>query len=332
MSCKISICMIVKNEAELLPRALKNWKLLADEVIIVDTGSTDNTIEIAKSLGATVLNYDWQYPGNKGEARNVGIEAANGIWVIVLDADEEIQNGTALREALLSEQLLEHSAFNVTFKNFDENGNVVLVWQQIRIFKRGLYLYKHREHEMPYPIIQEVSEAGLDAIFEHRPPSNRAPTKTQPMLDRLLLDVEEHPNDPHPLYFLHRQFVIAEEWEKAIEFGNKYLEIADKIGLNKSECYGNMAIAFARLGANQMAINSLNLALAFEPERRIWWIRLAEAYHSLNKNEIALAFLKGACELPSVHENNLMPHTNNIYLYEFIDHCKSAMNGSHHHG
>lgn len=332
MNCQISICMIVKNEAELLPRALKDWKLLADEVIVVDTGSTDNTIEIAKSLGAKVLNYDWQYPGNKGEARNVGIEAAKGVWIIVLDADEEIQNKAALREALLSDQLLEHSAFNVTFKNFDGNDNVVLVWQQIRIFKSGLYRYKHREHEMPYPIISEVNEAGLDAIFEHRPPPNRAPTKAQPMLDRLLLDVEEHPNDPHPLYFLHRQFVIAEKWEEAIKYGNLYLEMADKFGINKSECFGNMALAFAKLGANQMAINSLSLALAFEPERRVWWIRLAEAYHSINQNGIALAFLKGACELPPVHENNLMPHTNNVYLYEFIDHCKNAMNGSHYHG
>lgn len=84
----ISICLIVKNEEKDLPRCLNSIKEIADEIVIVDTGSTDNTIEIAKSFGAKVIKHPWK--DDFSDARNKSIENATKDWIVFLDADEEI--------------------------------------------------------------------------------------------------------------------------------------------------------------------------------------------------------------------------------------------------
>ncbi len=92
---RISLCMIVRDEEEMLPQCLEAVKDAVDEMIIVDTGSRDRTVEIAESYGATVLHFTWT--GNFGEARNVGLGAATGDWLLILDADEVFVAQDALK-------------------------------------------------------------------------------------------------------------------------------------------------------------------------------------------------------------------------------------------
>jgi glycosyltransferase involved in cell wall biosynthesis len=81
--------MIVKNEEKWLPRCLDSVKGTVDEIIIVDTGSTDRTKEIAAEHGAIVHEFDWN--DNFADARNFGLEQAKGEWILWLDADEELE-------------------------------------------------------------------------------------------------------------------------------------------------------------------------------------------------------------------------------------------------
>ena len=78
--------MIVKDEEEMLPRCLAAAAPAVDEIVIVDTGSTDRTIEIAREFGATVIEREWT--GSFADARNVTFDAATGDWLMFLDADE----------------------------------------------------------------------------------------------------------------------------------------------------------------------------------------------------------------------------------------------------
>ncbi len=82
----LSLCMIVRDEAQMLPRFFAMADALWDELIVVDTGSTDNTVDIAKEAGARVLHYTWT--DDFAAARNVGLEAATSDWVAYFDADE----------------------------------------------------------------------------------------------------------------------------------------------------------------------------------------------------------------------------------------------------
>ena len=84
----ISLCMIVKNEERFLPACLASVREVVDEIIVVDTGSSDRTIEIARSFGATVIERAWR--NDFGWARNESLAPATRRWTLVLDADEEL--------------------------------------------------------------------------------------------------------------------------------------------------------------------------------------------------------------------------------------------------
>lgn len=84
----LSICMIVKNEEKNIARCLESIKEIADEIIIVDTGSSDKTIDICKNYSVKLINYEWN--NDFSEARNVSLQHATKDYILFLDADEEI--------------------------------------------------------------------------------------------------------------------------------------------------------------------------------------------------------------------------------------------------
>lgn len=102
----ISLCMIVKNEARSLARCLESARAFVDEMIVLDTGSTDETVAIAQSCGAEVHGFAWC--DDFAAARNASLRHARGEWVLVLDADEVLVSEAlpALRQAMASEVLV----------------------------------------------------------------------------------------------------------------------------------------------------------------------------------------------------------------------------------
>jgi len=97
---RISLCLIAKNEEQLLPGCLASVKGAVDEIVIADTGSSDRTREIARAAGAVVVESPWL--GDFAAARNASLAAAHGDWILILDADERLAPGAgrALRRAV----------------------------------------------------------------------------------------------------------------------------------------------------------------------------------------------------------------------------------------
>jgi glycosyltransferase involved in cell wall biosynthesis len=92
-SLNVSLCMIAKNESKYIGNCLRSVRPFVDEIIVVDTGSTDDTKEICREHGAIVLEYAWR--DDFASARNVGLQHATGDWIFWLDADEEVDQGDA---------------------------------------------------------------------------------------------------------------------------------------------------------------------------------------------------------------------------------------------
>ncbi len=90
MTVKINLVMITKNEESKLERCLSSVKDLVDEIIIVDTGSTDATKNIASKFNALIYDYKWD--DNFSNARNFGLERSNADWNLILDADEYVHS------------------------------------------------------------------------------------------------------------------------------------------------------------------------------------------------------------------------------------------------
>ena len=104
---KISAVCMVKDVGQFIRPCLDSIKELVDEIIIVDTGSSDDTLSIVKEYGCKIINVPWD--NDFSEPRNIGIEEANGNWVLLMDADERLQ--TELNKLELKAKLA-HSTYN----------------------------------------------------------------------------------------------------------------------------------------------------------------------------------------------------------------------------
>ena len=114
----ISLCMIMRNEEKLLERCLRSVEGLADEIIIVDTGSTDKSIEIAKQFGAKVISTEWK--DDFATPRNIGIAQAKNPWILIIDPDEVIakKDHRRVRELTVSKESL---AYRMDTRNYTQN-------------------------------------------------------------------------------------------------------------------------------------------------------------------------------------------------------------------
>jgi len=132
----ISVVIITKNEAHIIANTLVSLHAVSNDIVIVDSGSTDETIAICKKFNATVIETDW---GGYGINKNKGIEAAKYDWILSLDADEAID--AELQQCLLQLALAnEDEVFDIRFKNFFCNkwirfGEWGFDWH-IRLFNR----------------------------------------------------------------------------------------------------------------------------------------------------------------------------------------------------
>ena len=158
----LSLCMIVKDEQEMLPRCLAAVREAVDEIVVVDTGSSDATIEIARSFGARVIERPWT--GSFAEARNASFEAASGDWLLYLDADEVLvaEDAPLLRE--LTGRTWREAFYLVETHHTGELGDgTATTHNALRVFRnRPEYRFEGRLHEQ----IAHRLPAGLPERLE----------------------------------------------------------------------------------------------------------------------------------------------------------------------
>ncbi|MDB5098550.1 MAG: hypothetical protein JWM80_2971 [Cyanobacteria bacterium RYN_339] len=141
----VSACLIVRNEQELLPRALASLQGWVNEIVVVDTGSTDGTVAIAEAAGAQVGHFTWC--DDFSAARNAALDLATSEWVLVIDADEElvVDDPGAFRDALRERM---HAGYLMKLTNVDAAGTADSHAAVLRIFQRLPELrYRGRLHE-----------------------------------------------------------------------------------------------------------------------------------------------------------------------------------------
>ncbi|HEY1761575.1 MAG TPA: glycosyltransferase family 2 protein, partial [Acidimicrobiales bacterium] len=140
----LSVCLIVKDEEALLGACLESVAGVADEIVVYDTGSSDRTVEIARSMGARVIEGYWD--DSFSRARNAALALACGTWVLSLDADERLLGNFEALRAQISDVRSEIEAYLVAIENLHGAGNARSVHTAIRLFRRTKCTWRHRLH------------------------------------------------------------------------------------------------------------------------------------------------------------------------------------------
>lgn len=169
----LSVCMIVKDEEQILERAILNIKSVADEIIIVDTGSTDNSVEIAKNHTDKVFHFEWC--DDFSAARNYSFEKATSDYIIWLDADDVVTE----ENAQIIKALVTSGGFDVAFLKyasaFDKDGNPTFIYYRERIFRRSLKLkWEGVVHEAIAPMGKIIYS---DACIMHKKVKSNSPMR-----------------------------------------------------------------------------------------------------------------------------------------------------------
>lgn len=143
-AASLSLCMIVKDEADMLPGFLQSVQGLWDQLVVVDTGSTDNSVALLQAAGAQVLHQPWRH--DFAWARNHSLDAASGDWIIFLDPDEYVSSEfVAQARALLDDAGI--GAATVAMQNVREDGHVQEA-HLLRMFRRAPGVrFRHAIHE-----------------------------------------------------------------------------------------------------------------------------------------------------------------------------------------
>jgi len=128
----LSVCMIVRDEERLIAGCLESIQAIADQIVVVDTGSVDRTENIARQFGAEVYSSLWK--NDFSAARNVSLSYATGDWILWLDADERLMSESLPKLAALCRRELEPVIYNVNIKNLQKDGHNYALSRSHRLF------------------------------------------------------------------------------------------------------------------------------------------------------------------------------------------------------
>ncbi|RCK71996.1 MAG: Glycosyl transferase, group 2 family protein [Anaerolineae bacterium] len=233
----LALCMIVKNEAENLPRCLDSVKDVVDEMIIVDTGSTDNTKEIASSYGAKV--YDFEWVNDFSVARNYSIDQAKAEWILVLDADEALETETAkrLRGDLYNATADAYILLRIEFFSDQMYSNYDFA-ALLRLFRnRPGYRYERAYHEEIDPAIKRHNgkiEYCYDWVILHYGLMDKRVQGDDLRHERairiLTQAIAEKPNDPNLYMFMASEYYNKGNYDKALELVQQAYEVNRRFG------------------------------------------------------------------------------------------------------
>ena len=162
----LSVCMIARDEAERIARALESVRTVADEMIVSDTGSRDATPEIARALGADVASTPWS--DDFAAARNHAIGRARGTWILWLDADEEVLPESR-EELVAAVARIDAAGFYLLRLDLVDAArpDVFTEMWQLRLFRREPGLrFEGRCHPRFVPPLEEVAQRSGRRVFE----------------------------------------------------------------------------------------------------------------------------------------------------------------------
>jgi glycosyltransferase involved in cell wall biosynthesis len=214
---KLSVSMIVKNEESVLDRCLRSLEGV-DEIVILDTGSTDKTAEIAKRYTNKYFPNIYKWRDNFAEARNISLNLCTGDWVMVMDADEYWEEGAI---AKLRTYLETTPLRVISVPCVDETNKAAHFLP--RVWKRSPdILWKGRIHNF-LSVAGDIQLTDIHIYYGHSEAHNLDPDRAFRILKKV---VEEDPDAKREWFYLAREYLYRAKWDEAITHYQTYLKRA----------------------------------------------------------------------------------------------------------
>jgi glycosyltransferase involved in cell wall biosynthesis len=258
--------MIVKNEEEVLARCLDSIKDAADEIIIVDTGSTDGTAEIASRYTSGIYGFAWE--DDFSAARNYAFGKAVMDYQMWLDADDVVPP-EALEKIKELKETLPPDTDIVTMKyiaRFDESGNPLLSFSRERLLRRERhYIWQDPIHEC-IPLIGKVVNTDIE-IWHRKPQSAGASGKDRNINIYKALRSSGKQFSPRQQYYFARELKDHGEWDAAIYYFERFLENGDGwVEDNIAACF-NLALCYRAVSDKKKILPVLFKSFLYAPPR-----------------------------------------------------------------
>jgi glycosyltransferase involved in cell wall biosynthesis/thioredoxin-like negative regulator of GroEL len=304
----LSLCMIVRDEELMLPRCLEAARPAVDEIVIVDTGSRDSTIEIARSFGATVIEHPWR--DSFAEARNVSFEAAHGDWLMYLDADEVlVAEDASLLRSLAQRTWREAFYLRETSYTRHEDAGTSLTHDALRVFRnRPAYRFSGRLHEqiaqtLPGDAPERIERTPVRVEhFGYLSAQRQRKRKSSRNLELLRREASDGKETAFLRFNLGTEHAAAGDAEDAArELGRAWQLLEGdpkRFGYSFAPSLARTYVdALHALDRNREAIAIADQALAQYPGYTDLVLRQAEAYADLGEHERALELCARCLEL-----------------------------------
>jgi GT2 family glycosyltransferase len=294
----ISLCMIVKNEEDTISRCLDSVKDLVDEIIIVDTGSTDNTKEIVKTYTDRILDFEWI--DDFAAARNFAFSHATMDYILWLDADDVLLEEDQVRFKKLKETLtFTVDAVSMKYNiGSDENGNPALTFRRNRLVKRvNQFKWHGAVHEY---LAVGGNIINSDVAVTHKSIRHDSERNLRIYEKRL---AEEEEFTPRDLFYYANELMDHKIYDKAIEFYQKFLDTKQGWVEDNIKACSKLADCYHTLGNTDTARKFILKSLEYDIPRPEFCCRLGYQFLEKKEYEKAIFWYKLAIQVGEKHDN-----------------------------
>lgn len=298
----VSLCMIVKNEEKFLYDCLNSVKDIVDEMIIIDTGSTDNSIAIANEFGAKIYFYSWN--NNFSEARNYSITKATKDWILLMDGDDVLEKEDIEKVVNLINTSNKHGHFFKTLSIVDDSSKNYLYNLNLRLLKNSNeYEYKGAIHEQithKFEITDYSNFKTEDIRIYHRGYTkevSESKNKRERNIGILKEELKKYPYSPFHNFNMANEYFALGDIEQAL----KYYDIAyERMNIKSgyaSKLILKRALCFIENRKYDKAIEALDKGLGyFENFTDIQFYK-GYVYHKWKRYTLAIKAYSKAIEM-----------------------------------
>ena len=309
---RVSVCVIMRNEEMNIERCLRSVAGAVDEIVVVDTGSTDASVQIARRFTDQVYFYEWDHDFSR--AKNFALEQATGDWIVFLDADEyfSVTSRTNIRGVILS-CMNDCDILQVYCQNIDQDKDNMPrdAFYALRIFRRTASLkYTGSVHESVVPMDgKQARRMNVDKklllLYHTGYSSELVKKKCARNLAILQREIEANPDKPLRFRYLADCYFGLQDFQQAAAYARREIALNRPPDVEPSRPYHVLYDCLKEMGASaKEKMDALELGMQAFPERPDFWAEYGAVLYSEGKPNKALVYFRKAEKLHAKYDDS----------------------------